>query len=63
MFFHPIPQIDHILVSGSCDKTIRVWNLDTGKMLKVLTGHKSAIHCLFYKNGRIVSGSGIVLIV
>ncbi len=32
-----------ILVSGSYDKTIKLWNLITGKILKTLEGHKAAV--------------------
>ena len=27
------------IVSGSCDKTIRVWNVDTGECILTLEGH------------------------
>src|SRR5205823_2365660 len=33
-----------ILVSGSLDNTIKVWNLHTGKELYTLTGHTSSIY-------------------
>jgi hypothetical protein len=31
------------LVSGSLDKTIKVWNLSTGKEIRTLTGHTDAV--------------------
>ena len=34
------------LVSGSNDKTIKVWNLKTGKEIHTLTGHSSAVYNL-----------------
>src|SRR6266700_2650801 len=34
---------DKILVSGSHDKTARLWEVATGKQLAVLEGHKGAI--------------------
>lgn len=30
---------DHMLISGSNDREIRVWNADTGRTIRVLTGH------------------------
>jgi F-box/WD-40 domain protein MET30 len=29
----------NILVTGSYDKTVRIWNLETGEVVRVLTGH------------------------
>ena len=31
--------VDGRVVSGSCDKTLRIWNLTSGKCDKVLEGH------------------------
>ncbi|MFZ1026494.1 MAG: hypothetical protein WAN66_09780 [Limnoraphis robusta] len=28
------------MVSGSADKTIKVWNLETGELIRTLTGHR-----------------------
>lgn len=30
---------DNMLISGSNDREIRVWNADTGRAIRVLTGH------------------------
>jgi len=38
--------IDDMLVSGSVDKTIRVWNLETGQCTHVFVGHQSTVRCL-----------------
>jgi WD40 repeat protein len=48
------------LVSGSEDKTIKIWQLSTGQELRTLTGNSSGIHALAISpDGRtIVSGSG-----
>ncbi|ETO36974.1 WD-40 repeat-containing protein [Reticulomyxa filosa] len=37
---------DQILCSGSRDQTIRLWDVGTGKQLKVLSGHSSAVNCV-----------------
>lgn len=50
---------DHnYLASGSLDKTIRVWDLRTGKCLHVLKGHVKGVWCLnFFTHYLLVSGS------
>jgi len=39
-----ISRDGQILVSGSRDKTISIWQLDTGKKLRTLTGHTSFVY-------------------
>lgn len=34
------------LVSGGCDRDVRVWNMDTGESLHTLRGHTSTVRCL-----------------
>ncbi|MEH2353025.1 serine/threonine-protein kinase [Nostoc sp.] len=48
-----------ILASGSCDTTIKLWNLATGELIRTLTGHSGWIHSLaFSPDGNILaSGS------
>jgi WD40 repeat protein len=38
--------LDGTLVSGSADKSIKVWNPDNGKVLRTLEGHSDSIQCL-----------------
>lgn len=47
------------IVSGSGDKTIKVWNLYTGQLIRTLSGHSSTVRSVtFSPNGQtIVSGS------
>lgn len=47
------------ICSGSYDKLLRIWEIDTGKLISTLTGHELAVSCLAVtKNGEfIASGS------
>lgn len=46
------------LVSGSSDKTIKIWDKDTGKLKKTLTGHTDYVkQILVLPNGNLVSAS------
>ncbi|GAA6622992.1 WD40 repeat domain-containing protein [Scytonema sp. NUACC26] len=40
------------LVSGSADKTIKIWNLKTGKVQHTLTGHNDVIRSLVFSSDR-----------
>ena len=48
---------DNYLFSGSWDKTIRVWDLNTLECIKELEGHTEAVLALAVGNGQLVSGS------
>ncbi|KAI0181081.1 WD domain-containing protein [Hypoxylon sp. FL1284] len=37
---------EDILVSGGCDRDVRVWDMSTGKCLYTLRGHTSTVRCL-----------------
>ncbi|TKA57028.1 hypothetical protein B0A49_09735 [Cryomyces minteri] len=37
---------DDILVSGGCDRDVRVWNMATGQSVHQLRGHTSTVRCL-----------------
>ena len=46
------------LVSGSLDKTIKIWNIETRACIQTLTDHTDWVYDLLeLKNGNIVSGS------
>jgi WD40 repeat protein len=47
-------------VSGSSDKTLKIWDLATGKELATLTGHTCYVRAVALTNDgtKIVSGSG-----
>ena len=48
---------DNMLVSGSGDCTIIVWDLSTYEMKRTLRGHKAAVTTLQFDSSRIISGS------
>ncbi|KZV91535.1 WD40 repeat-like protein [Exidia glandulosa HHB12029] len=52
-------QADAVVVSGSSDRTVRVWNASTGSIVHVLSGHTATIRCMKALQGRpvVVSGS------
>jgi WD40 repeat protein len=44
------------LVSGSYDKTVRLWSVASGKLLKILEGHLDYVRCIaFHPNGKQVA--------
>ena len=48
---------NNILYSGSWDKTIRAWNLDTNECITALQGHTHWVNCLIVHNNMLYSGS------
>ncbi|XP_022245802.1 probable E3 ubiquitin ligase complex SCF subunit sconB [Limulus polyphemus] len=50
---------DTRIVSGSSDKTIKVWNIRTNSPWSVMTlvGHSGTVRCLHLEGNRLVSGS------
>ena len=46
-----------IAVTGSRDTTLRVWDIQHGKMLRVLEGHTQSVRCLDVSGNKVVSGS------
>ena len=47
---------DNLIISGSCDKTIKIWDINTGICLKTLEGHKDRVWTVFVKDNLIISG-------
>lgn len=46
------------LVSGGCDRDVRVWDLDTMQCTRILQGHTSTVRCLAMASSKIaLSGS------
>ncbi|MDB9475593.1 TIR domain-containing protein, partial [Dolichospermum circinale] len=47
------------LASGSQDKTIKLWNLDTGKEIRTLSGHSNFVYSVsFSPDGRTLASGG-----
>ncbi|KAH8102852.1 WD40-repeat-containing domain protein [Cristinia sonorae] len=46
-----------ILITGSYDRTARVWNLETGRELHCLTGHTRAVRALQFDEAKLITGS------
>ncbi|KAI9284509.1 quinon protein alcohol dehydrogenase-like superfamily [Umbelopsis sp. AD052] len=47
----------NILITGSYDKTVRIWNLETGEVIRVLTGHTRCVRALQFDDAKLVTGS------
>jgi WD40 repeat protein len=46
-----------IAVSGSRDASIRVWDLENGRLLHLLAGHDQSVRCIEVSGNKVVSGS------
>jgi len=46
-----------ILITGSYDRTARVWNLETGAELRCLKGHTRAVRALQFDEVKLITGS------
>ncbi|EEB05195.1 F-box/WD repeat protein Pof1 [Schizosaccharomyces japonicus yFS275] len=47
----------HLLASGSYDTTIRLWDMNTMKPIRLLEGHTSGVTCLQFDSCKLISGS------
>ncbi len=52
-----VQLLEHFIISGSCDSTIRVFATDAKVLKRHLTGHQAPITCLRLGKNVIVSGS------
>lgn len=49
---------DKLIATGSLDKTIRIWNLETKECIKVLSAHKDCVTAITsFEDNQIVSSS------
>jgi F-box/WD-40 domain protein MET30 len=47
----------NVVMTGSYDKTIRIWNLETGELLRILKGHTRCVRALQFDEAKLVTGS------
>jgi len=46
-----------VLITGSYDRTVRVWNLETGTELQCLKGHTRPVRALQFDEAQLITGS------
>ena len=47
---------DSVLITGSYDTTIKVWDIATGEEIRTLEGHTSGVRCLQFDDSKLISG-------
>ncbi|CAO2652155.1 Nn.00g004380.m01.CDS01 [Neocucurbitaria sp. VM-36] len=48
---------DRVLMTGSYDATVKVWDIKTGQEIRTLTGHTQGIRCLQFDDSKLITGS------
>lgn len=48
---------EQVLITGSYDASVKVWDIKTGKEIRTLTGHTQGIRCLQFNDARLITGS------
>ncbi|GJJ12473.1 hypothetical protein Clacol_006715 [Clathrus columnatus] len=46
-----------VLITGSYDRTVRVWNVETGETITCMTGHSRAVRALQFDKVKLITGS------
>ena len=49
--------INNLIISGSDDKSIKIWDINSHKCINTLNGHTSTVYSVFAINNLIISGS------
>ena len=57
LFLACLQYRENIVVSGSSDNSIRIWDIEHGTCLRTLEGHEELVRCIRFDNKRIVSGA------
>jgi F-box/WD-40 domain protein MET30 len=57
-FSETLPHLPFpVLITGSYDRTARIWNLETGEEIRCLKGHTRALRALQFDEVKLVTGS------
>ncbi|KAF7714882.1 E3 ubiquitin ligase complex SCF subunit [Penicillium ucsense] len=48
---------DNILMTGSYDATVKIWDMETGEELRTLRGHTAGVRCLQFDDTKLITGS------
>ncbi|KAL5118665.1 hypothetical protein ACEQ8H_003342 [Pleosporales sp. CAS-2024a] len=48
---------DQVLMTGSYDATVKIWDINTGEEIRTLTGHTQGIRCLQFTESTLITGS------
>ncbi|RIA91389.1 quinon protein alcohol dehydrogenase-like superfamily [Glomus cerebriforme] len=47
----------NLLITGSLDNTVCVWNLESGELIRILKGHTRCVQTLQFDNVKLITGS------
>ncbi|KAI9299871.1 WD40-repeat-containing domain protein [Cunninghamella echinulata] len=47
----------NLIMTGSYDKTIKIWNLETGELIRTLEGHTRCVRALQFDEAKLVTGA------
>ncbi|ODV59230.1 ubiquitin-binding SDF ubiquitin ligase complex subunit MET30, partial [Ascoidea rubescens DSM 1968] len=51
-------QLNHkILITGSYDSTVKIWDIKSGKLIRTLIGHNKGVRCLKFDDSKLITGS------
>lgn len=46
-----------VLMTGSWDRSVRIWNADNGECINVLRGHTRGVRCIQFDSAKLITGS------